>query len=174
VKPGGRVEGWKIGSKDNKIRGTSLVDFLNRNKNINRGYRKLEVWNEAIELFVYVSEKLKAIQNRSFKVKAQVEDSAFSISSNIAEGYSRKTLKEYIQFINIAMASMSENYTQLFMLKQAGSIDEVWFKKYDDMHYSLENKLINLNRSLLSKLKVQDNWNKNYLIKEIAEKYEAD
>ena len=33
-------------------------ELLNRNKNINRGYRKLEVWKEAVELFVIVKKEL--------------------------------------------------------------------------------------------------------------------
>jgi len=148
------------------------MDFVNRNKNINRGYRKLDVWNEGVDLFVYVNNKLKTLKDLSFKLKAQIEDSIMSVPSNTAEGYSRKRLKEYIQFINISLSSMSENYTQLFALQKAGRIDAEWFKKYDDMHYSLENKLINLNRSLINKLKDKADWDKNYLIKELSEKYE--
>jgi len=148
------------------------MDFVNRNRNINRGYRKLDVWNEGIDLFVFVKKKLKLLRELSFKVRAQIEDSIMSVPSNIAEGYSRKSLKEYIQFINVALASMSENYTQLFALKKTEEVEEEWFKKYDDLHYSLENKLINLNRSLINKLKDKTGWEDNYLIKELAEKYD--
>jgi len=148
------------------------MDFVNRNRNINRGYRKLDVWNEGIDLFVFVKKKLKLLRELSFKVRAQIEDSIMSVPSNIAEGYSRKSLKEYIQFINVALASMSENYTQLFALKNTEEVEEEWFKKYDDLHYSLENKLINLNRSLINKLKDKTGWEDNYLIKELAEKYD--
>ena len=28
--------------------------YLDRNKNINRGYRKLEVWKEAVEMYAFV------------------------------------------------------------------------------------------------------------------------
>lgn len=63
-------------------------DLINRNKNINRGFRKLDVWKEAIGLFVFVKKKVDTISNISFKVKAQVEDSIFSVHSNIAEVYS--------------------------------------------------------------------------------------
>lgn len=49
-------------------------NLLNRNKNINRGYRKLVLWQEAIELFVFVKKKLDTIKTMSFKVKAQIED----------------------------------------------------------------------------------------------------
>ena len=58
--------------------------ILNRNKNINRGFRKLEVWKEAVQLFNFVKNKIDGINNISFKVKAQIEDSIFSVHSNIA------------------------------------------------------------------------------------------
>ncbi|MFQ6676749.1 MAG: four helix bundle protein [Fidelibacterota bacterium] len=64
--------------------------FINRNKNINRGYRILEVWIEAIELFALVKKKIKPMKSISFKTKAQIEDSGISVPSNIAEGYSRR------------------------------------------------------------------------------------
>ena len=58
-------------------------EIINKNKNINRGFRKLIVWQEAIDLFVIVKKKLNQIKSVSFKVKAQVEDSIFSVHSNI-------------------------------------------------------------------------------------------
>jgi four helix bundle protein len=38
------------------------------------------------------------LESVTFKVRAQVEDSIFSVHSNIAEGYSRRSLKEYINY----------------------------------------------------------------------------
>lgn len=61
-----------------------IDDITNRNKNINRGYRKLEVWNDAIVLYVYVKNKVRNLTNVPYKIRAQVEDSAFSCPSNIA------------------------------------------------------------------------------------------
>ena len=136
-------------------------DLLNRNRNINRGYRKLVVWQEAIELFVFVKKKLDTIKTISFKVKAQIEDSIFSVHSNIAEGHCRRHLKENIQFNTIALSSLGENYSQIFALLHSDDIDKKWFDEYDQRHYSVENKLINLNKSFIKKL---DNgeWNKDY------------
>jgi four helix bundle protein len=136
-------------------------DLLNRNRNINRGYRKLVVWQEAIGLFVFVKKKLDTIKTISFKVKAQVEDSIFSVHSNIAEGHCRRHLKENIQYNTIALSSLGENYSQIFALLNSNDIDREWFDEYDQRHYSLENKLINLNKSFIKKL---DNgeWNKDY------------
>lgn len=145
-------------------------EILNRNRNINRGYRKLEVWQEGIELYVLVRKKLKSIDSVPFKVKAQIEDSILSCSSNIAEGYSRRSIKENINFINIALSSLSENYTQLFALHSSEDIDRIWFDEYDKKHYSLENKLIQFNRSMISKIS-SDEWKNDYILREIVEKY---
>ena len=136
-------------------------ELLNRNKNINRGYRKLVVWQEAIELFAVVKKKLKILKTISFKLNAQIEDSIFSVHSNIAEGYCRRHLKENIQFNSIALASLGENYSQIFALLNSEDINKEWFDKYDTLYYSLENKLINLNKSLLNKTDSNE-WNKDY------------
>jgi len=148
-------------------------EIINRNKNINRGYRKLEVWQEAIELFVLVKNKVKTIKEISFKIKAQVEDSILSVSSNIAEGYSRRSLKENIHFVNIALASLSENYTQIYALFSAGDIEQEWFDQYDKKHYSLENKLIQFNKSMISKID-KNEWKDDYILREVVEKYGND
>jgi four helix bundle protein len=145
-------------------------ELLNRNKNINRGYRKLEVWKEAIELYVFVTKKVRTLDSVPFKVRAQVEDSIFSVHSNIAEGYSRRSLKEYIQFINISLSSLAENYSQTFALVSSGDIDKEWFDEYDKKHYSLENKLIQMNKTMISKLD-KNEWKNDYVIRELVEKY---
>ena len=36
-------------------------ELLNQNKNINRGYRELQVWQEAVALYKFVKDKLKKI-----------------------------------------------------------------------------------------------------------------
>jgi four helix bundle protein len=146
--------------------------YINRNKNINRGYRKLDVWNEAIELFQFVRLKIKLIDSLSFKIKAQIEDSALSVSSNIAEGYARRSLKENIQYISIALASLAENYSQIYALFRTQDIEKLWFEEFDTKHYSLENKLINLNKSYIQKLKNNDEWKNDYILREFIESYE--
>ncbi len=144
-------------------------EYLSLNRNINRGYRKLDVWNEAVRLFEFIKGLLNKIPNLSFKVKAQIEDSAFSVSSNIAEGYCRRSLRENIQFINIALASMGENYSQIFNLFNAGIIEEKDFHDFDTIHYKLENMLISFNKSMIEKLKNAGGWNKDYMIREVSE-----
>ena len=59
-------------------------EVLERNKNLNRGFRKLRVWREAIELYVFEKKVLGEVKGITFKIRDQVLDSAFSIHSNTA------------------------------------------------------------------------------------------
>ncbi len=119
----------------------------------------------------FCQKKIKTLKDLSFKTKAQIEDSALSISSNIAEGYCRRHLKENIQFNSIALASLAENYSQIFTLLNAEEIDDAWFAVYDKKHYSLENKLIMLNKRSIENLKSDYDWKNDYQVRELVEKY---
>jgi len=46
-----------------------MDELLERNKNLNRGFRKLRVWQEAIDLYVFVKERLEEISGISFKIR---------------------------------------------------------------------------------------------------------
>jgi len=139
-------------------------EVLERNKNLNRGFRKLRVWREAIELYAFEKRILDQIRGISFKIKDQILDSVFSISSNLAEGYCRRSIKEYIQFVNVALGSAGENYSQMYALLKSGDISKDIFDEFDKRHYGVENKLINLAKSLSKKMKTGDDWNSDYKI----------
>lgn len=151
-----------------------IKELLGKNKNINRGFRDLIVWQEAIDLYSFIKRELRVLNDVPLKVKAQVEDSIFSVSSNIAEGYCRRSIKENIQFLSVALASLGENYSQIFALTNSGDLKASWFNEYDSKHYSLENKLIKLNRTYISKLKDKDDWKNDYILREEIESYDID
>ena len=74
-------------------------------KNKNRGFRKLIVWQDAIELYVIANEVLSTCNYKYTKSVANTLDVCQSVSRNIAKGYCRKGIKEYLQFLNFAIAS---------------------------------------------------------------------
>ncbi len=120
-------------------------------RNVNRGYMKLEVWLKAIELSKLVAKIIYSEPRIDIKLRSQIVDSALSVSSNIAEGYSRRSIKEYIQFLYIALASMSETLTRAVGLTEMGLMAEKQFETIDVLHYEIENKLIRLIESLEKK-----------------------
>jgi four helix bundle protein len=89
-----------------------------------KSYKDLIVWQKGYELVkkVYkVSSKLP--QAEIFALQSQMRRSAVSIVSNIAEGSSRKTRKDYCQFLHIAYGSTSELETQLFICRDLYNMD---------------------------------------------------
>lgn len=87
-------------------------------------YKDLIVWQKGYELVKRVYEITATLpQSEVFALQSQIRRSAVSVVSNIAEGSSRKTRKDYCQFLHIAYGSVSELETQLFLCKDLYNID---------------------------------------------------
>lgn len=65
---------------------------------------------------------------RDFALRDQIRRASISISSNIAEGYGRKSSKEFIYFLNVAQASCYEVKSQLYLATDIQYLDEEIFK----------------------------------------------
>ena len=120
-------------------------------KNINRGYKKLRVWQDAISLYVLACKIFINFPFELKKVSSNAIDAAHSISRNIAEGYCRRSLKEYLNHLNIALGSCGEFHSCYESFKQAGQITSEEFDRLDKHHYKVENQLIRLIESLQRK-----------------------
>lgn len=120
-----------------------MVEYTKR-RNINRGYMKLEVWQKSIELPKIVYQTVYKDNVIDFKIRTQIADSAQSVSSNIAEGYCRRSVKEYLQFLYIALASLGETLTRTIGLNTTDQISAVQFNSIDELHYEIENKMLKL------------------------------
>src|SRR5690606_4029220 len=96
------------------------------------------------------------------KTSGNCLDSAHSISRNIAEGYCRKSIKEYLQFLNIALGSSGEYHSCICSFLKAEQITAEVYEHLDKLHYKTENALIQLIKSLQQKMK-DGNWESNLL-----------
>ncbi len=128
------------------------MDYTER-KNINRGYMKLDVWHDAVELFRSVTESISRIDKLEFRLRGQILDAAQSVSANIAEGYSRRSINEYLYFVNVALGSLGELMTRVIGLHASGIIPKQTFDSFDEFHYRVENKLLALLKALQGKRK---------------------
>lgn len=113
-------------------------------RNKNRGYMKLIVWQKAVELFELVWVIVFAESKIDFKLRSQLADAAQSVSANISEGYGRRSLSEYIQFLYYALGSMAETMTRAIGLKQTKQIPDARFHDVNVLHYEVENRLLRL------------------------------
>src|SRR3989304_1877241 len=86
-------------------------------------YKDLIVWQKAVKLALVVYELTSRFpKEESFGLTSQMRRSAVSIPSNIAEGRSRGTKKDFIQFLRIAFGSGAELETQIIIAKQIDNI----------------------------------------------------
>lgn len=84
-----------------------------------QSYKELIVWQRGIELVVEVYELTKKFpRSEEYGLASQMKRSAVTIPSNIAEGYYRRNLKEYIQYLYISLGSAAELETQLVISKK--------------------------------------------------------
>ncbi len=86
-----------------------------------KDYKELEVWKKGILLVLAIYEAIKKFpKDECYALADQIKRAAVSIPSNIAEGASRNTAKEYIQFLYIALGSASELETQIIIAEKLG------------------------------------------------------
>jgi four helix bundle protein len=78
-----------------------------------QSFEDLRIWKEAMSLCVDVYHAMKGC--KEFALRDQLQKSAVSIPSNIAEGYERQTDKEFVRFLYIAKASSGELRTQIMI-----------------------------------------------------------
>jgi four helix bundle protein len=125
-------------------------------RNKNRGYMKLIVWQKAIQLFELVW-KIAFIEAKiDFRLRSQFADAAQSISANISEGYGRRSINEYIQFLYYALGSLAETTTRAIGLKQTKQISAGRFHEFGLLRHEVENRLLRLIDKLEQKREDED------------------
>jgi four helix bundle protein len=134
-------------------------------KNRNRGYQQLRVWQDAVDYYVLTSRVFKTFQFELRRVGSQAIASADSVHRNIAEGHCRRSLREYLQFLNIALGSLGESVSSLYAYRKAEQITETDFAGLNDLSFKLENGLLKLVESLERKQEAGD-WIDSMIIKE--------
>lgn len=80
--------------------------------------------------------------SEQYGLAGQMRRAAVSIPSNLAEGAARGH-KEYLQFIRVAIGSVSELDTQLEIAKRLNYLSE-------ETHHNLDAKLTEIDRMLIS------------------------
>jgi four helix bundle protein len=117
------------------------------------GFEKLEVWEKAI-LFadtVYMTTRNFPADER-FGLTNQMRRAAVSISSNIAEGSSRNSRKDFARFIEIATGSVYEVVSQAFIGRNQGFLSQEDFQTLYQAAEQQGRMLSGLRRSLLDEV----------------------
>ncbi len=112
-------------------------------------FEDLDCWQEARK---FVNNIYQAINHNNFKkdysLSDQIKRASISIMANIAEGFSRKGNKEFIQFLFISKSSAAEVQSHLYIALDQGYITEDDFTKlYNDLD-KIQRMLSNLIKHL--------------------------
>ncbi|MGQ0701769.1 MAG: four helix bundle protein [Gemmatimonadales bacterium] len=79
-----------------------------------RTYQDLIVWQKSMDLALIVLRLAARLKGaRSYVLADQLERSAISIPSNLAEGHGRRSRAEFRRYVAVANASLRELETQL-------------------------------------------------------------
>jgi len=95
------------------------------------GFEEIAAWQEARKLVRMVYEvigKSKEFQ-KDFRLVNQIQDASVSTMSNIAERFSRKGNKEFMQFLFISKSSASEVQSHLYVALDQGYVAEKDFSE---------------------------------------------
>jgi len=112
-------------------------------------YKELHVWQKAIDLAVEVyriTEKLPT--EEKYGLISQMNKSAISIPSNIAEGAGRNGKKEFDNFLEIALGSSFELDTQIIISNRLEYVSDHDFQHLEKELEHVQNMIVKLKKSL--------------------------
>jgi four helix bundle protein len=70
---------------------------------------------------------------KDYSLRDQIRRVTISVMSNIAEGFARQTDKEFVQFLHIALGSVAELQSQLYLAQDLGYITKVQFTEIHEL-----------------------------------------
>lgn len=119
-----------------------------------QSYKELMVWQKSIELVKIIYKITKQFpQAEIYALASQMQRSAVSIPSNIAEGWSRNHKLEFARFLSIAYASGAELETQLIIAK--GEYQKIDYANAESMLTEIQKMLFALIKNTKSS---ESNW----------------
>ncbi len=142
-------------------------------RNKNRGYQQLLVRQDAVELYGLALSAVRGWPFELKKIASQAIASSDSVHRNIAEGYCRRTIREYLQHLNIALGSLGETLSGFIAYSRNGQIESSTFEQLDSLIFRLENRLLKLVESLERKRNAND-WTETLIVDEDPIEYGSD
>lgn len=110
-------------------------------------FEDLISWQKAQDLAVGIYGLFRGIKDFSFK--DQICRSVISISNNIAEGFDRRTNKEFARFLDIARGSCSEVKSMLYLALKLGYINKEQRDEYISLSIEISKTINGLQKYLL-------------------------
>ena len=103
-------------------------------------------WQKSKVLTINIYKAFK--ETKDFGFKNQIERASVSIMNNIAEGFERKSNKEFIYFLFVAKGSCGEVRSMLYLAKELNKINEQQFKEFYNLSIEISKLISGLIKSI--------------------------
>jgi four helix bundle protein len=106
-------------------------------------WKDLEVWKRSHELVLNIYQLVAKFPDKEkYALSDQIKRAAYSVPANIVEGHSRKTSKEFIQFLYVARSSLEELRYFILLSRELNYIS---LENYNSMEVELSvvSKMLN-------------------------------
>lgn len=114
-----------------------------------KSFTDLIVWKKGHELLLEIYKiTTRFPREELYNLTSQMRRAAVSITSNIAEGFVRQTLKEKAQFYYISMGSVTELQNQLLIAKDLQFMEKNDFQRLAHMTVEISKIITSLIKSL--------------------------
>lgn len=129
------------------------LGIMENNKIKIRSFTDLDAWKEGHKLVLTIYDITKLFPKEEiFGLVSQIRRCAVSITSNIAEGFSRQSYKEKLQFYFIALGSITELQNQLLIARDVDHIKDEQFQsiaKQTVIVHKITNGLIKSSKTII-------------------------
>ena len=113
---------------------------------IAKTFEDLIAWQKAKQLGITIY--LKVPKEKDYNFYDQIKRAGLSISNNIAEGFGRKSQKDFKRFLQIALGSTNEVKSMVLLGKEIGIIEPNLAKELEQMATEVTKILIGLSSKI--------------------------
>lgn len=114
-----------------------------------KSFEDLIVWQKSKSLFITLNNLLEDF--KQFFLRDQMLRAALSVSNNIAEGFERRSQKEFVQYLFIAKGSCGEVRSMLYILLEVRAIQQEQFNDLMENVLSISKMLMSLIQKVSAK-----------------------
>lgn len=121
-----------------------------------RNFRKYNIWTDSVNFVTETYSLTRSFPSHErFGLADQLHRASISIASNIAEGASRESEKEFAHFLQISLGSAYEVETQLIIANKLFYINDNQLDNQTHKLYSIEKRLAEMIKRLNLKVPKQ-------------------
>ena len=139
-------------------------------RNKEQGFRRLVAWQKADDLASAVFSVMRLLPLQHRWLKDQIARAAVSVPANVAEGYGRGSLRDYLRFLDIARGSLAELEYYLHFLRRNGLIEAERLVQVEALRTETGSLLFGLTQSLRRKVREDGPWQRG-IVREEAMDY---